>query len=224
MSNLLNGHNFSLHAKPKKLIVLLHGYGDNANNFLYLANAIDKEDWKAYYIALNAPEIIPNYPTGNQWFDLYPNGIYITEAGPNEFNMVRNSILCTVEKIRLTINFHLHNLELSLKDCILLGFSQGGMMTFEVGNYYAESLGGLAILSSQIIEQKIIKNESLKKTPIFISHGDQDNILDIDNFYQSINYLKKNNCNFESHELKGDTHTISTKAIHLLQQFIIKNI
>ena len=38
MSELLTGPSYSLHSKAKKLIVMLHGYGDTAENFIYIAN------------------------------------------------------------------------------------------------------------------------------------------------------------------------------------------
>ena len=224
MDDLLKGPSYSQHLKPKKLIVMLHGYGDNADNFIYLANLLDTANWKATYLALNAPEVIKNYPSGYQWFDLYPNGVYISDAGLEEIKIIKESVLNNVKKIERTIKFYLDKLKLRSRDCILLGFSQGGIMTFELGNYYNEILGGLAILSGRIMEKNQIKNENLKKTPIFISHGSRDDVLPIKNFYNSTDYLKKNNCNFQSHELKDDTHTISTKAIDLLQKFIKKNL
>ena len=190
--------------------------------YIIFANKLDQKKWEAQYISLNAPDIIPNFPSGNQWFDIYPNGIYISNAGPNEVAIIRQEVKKAVEKIQLTIKYHLNDLGLKLKDCLIMGFSQGGMMTFELGNSYQERLGALAILSGRIMEQNIINNESLKLTPIFISHGDQDDVLSVTNFYQSKNYLQNNNCLFEAHELKGDTHTISSKAINLLQEFIKK--
>ena len=222
MSDLLTGPSYSSHSKPKKLIVMLHGYGDTAENFLYIANQLDEEEWGAQYISLNAPETIPNYSMGNQWFDIYPNGIYISDAGPNELAIIRQGVKKAIEKIEFTIKYHLNHLGLALKDCLVMGFSQGGMMTFELGNSCQERLGALAILSGRIMEQTNINNVSLKQTPIFISHGDQDDVLPVTNFYQSKTYLQNNNCIFEAHELKDDTHTISPKAINLLQEFIKK--
>ena len=102
MSNLLTGPSYSLHLKAKKLIVMLHGYGDTAENFVYIASQIDKKEWGAHYISLNAPENIPNYPRGNQWFDIYPNGIYIAEAGPNELTIIRQAVKKVVVKINVT--------------------------------------------------------------------------------------------------------------------------
>ena len=55
MTEILNGPSFSRHDNPKKLIFMLHGYGDNAANFMNLAHPIDQEEWQAAYIALNAP-------------------------------------------------------------------------------------------------------------------------------------------------------------------------
>ena len=66
MSDLLTGPSYSVHSKVKKLIVMLHGYGDTAENFIYISNQLDQEEWGAQYISLNAPETIPNYPMGNQ--------------------------------------------------------------------------------------------------------------------------------------------------------------
>ena len=224
MTKILEGPTFSTHKKPKKLIIMLHGYGDNAENFINLAQPFDKEEWGAYYLAINAPTSIPNYPSGYQWFELYPNGTYISKAGPNEINIIRKEVKNSVLQIESTIKHYLKKLNLKLNDCIVMGFSQGGMMTFEFGNYMQDKIGALAILSGRIMDNNNITNKYLLNTPIFISHGDNDDVLPIINFERSIKYLKNNQCNFESHIIKGDTHTISEITINLLQNFIKKNL
>ena len=222
MTDILKEYTFSRNYNPSKLIVMFHGYGDNAENFINIANYLDKPEWNAQYIALNAPSHVPNYPTGYQWFDIYPNGKYISEASPKEILTIRQEVSVAIKKIEISINNNLKKFKLNNNKCILLGFSQGGMMAFEFGNYFQKALGGIAIFSGRIMNETKINNKYLKKTPIFISHGNQDDILNIDNFYKSINYLKKNNFNFESHEINGDTHTISAKSIDLFQKFIKK--
>ena len=222
MTDILKEYTFSRNYNPSKLIVMFHGYGDNAENFINIANYLDKPEWNAQYIALNAPSHVPNYPTGYQWFDIYPNGKYISEASPKEILTIRQEVSVAIKKIEISINNNLKKFKLNNNKCILLGFSQGGMMAFEFGNYFQKALGGIAIFSGRIMNETKINNKYLKKTPIFISHGNQDDILNIDNFYKSINYLKKNNFNFESHEINKDTHTISAKSIDLFQKFIKK--
>ena len=221
-NNILNGPSFLPHKNPKKLIFMLHGYGDTAENFINISTSLDLLDLNANYLALNAPTPTPNYPMGRQWFDLNPNGVYIADAGPKEIEIIHSEILLANEMIENTINVAINKYKLTYKDCFLLGFSQGGMMAFEFGNYFTESLGGLAILSGRIITENIITNQSLIKTPIFISHGDSDDVLPIKVYDQSCNYLQTNNLIYESHKIQGDTHTISIKVINLLQKFIKK--
>jgi len=223
-NTILSGKSFLPHENPRKLIFMLHGYGDSAENFINIVSPLDDLDFKANYFAFNAPTIIPHSNLGRQWFNLYPNGIYIADAGTAEIKIIKSEILIANQMLENAINEAIHKYKLTHKDCFLLGFSQGGMMTFEFGNYCLNSFGGLAILSGRIMREDIIQNQSLLKTPIFISHGDQDDVLPIKFYKQACIFLKKNKILHEKHELEGDTHTISPKAINLLQKFIKKNL
>ena len=224
MDNLLKGPSLSKHDNPSKLMVMLHGYGDNAANFMHLAQPIDQDDWGMHYLSLNAPSIIQGNMMGYQWFDLYPGGVYISQAGPKEYELVNHEIELSVLKLSETINFYLEQLKLKTTDCFLIGFSQGGIITFEYARRMATRLGGIAIISGRIIKKNEKSNISLQETPIFISHGSEDDVLPISNFNESIQYLRNNNYKFESHLLEGDTHTISPNTINLFQKFIKKNI
>jgi len=222
MSEILNGPSFSKHDNPKKLIFMLHGYGDNAANFMHLADPIDQEEWQAAYIALNAPGVIQGNFMGYQWFDLYPNGVYIADAGLKEFEKIKKEVNDSVRKIINTIDKYCDTLSIFYEDCVLMGFSQGGMMTFEVGNFLQKKLAGLGILSGRIMSHHPIQNKTLLNTPIFISHGVQDEVIPINNYHKSIAFLQKNKCNFDSHILEQDGHNISPKTITLFKKFIKK--
>ena len=224
LKKVLSGQSFLPHENPQKLIFMLHGYGDSAENFIHIAKLLDRLDFKVNYFALNAPLTIPNYSLGRQWFDLYPNGIYIADAGPKEIKIIQSEILIVNKILENTIGGLADKYQLSLKDCFLLGFSQGGMMAFEFGNFSTNALGGLAVLSGRIMKEDVVTNKSLLKTPIFISHGDCDNVLPIKVYDQACNFLKKNKIPHESYKLEGDAHTISLNAIKLLQKFINKNL
>ena len=224
MDNLLKGPSLSKHDNPSKLMVMLHGYGDNAANFMHLAQPIDEDNWGMHYVSLNAPSIIQGNMMGYQWFDLYPGGVYISDAGPKEYELVNQEIELSVLKLNETINFYLEQLKLKTTDCFVIGFSQGGIITFEYARRMVTRLGGIAIMSGRIIKKNEQPNIYLQDTPIFISHGSQDDVLPVSNFNESIEYLKNNNYKFESHLMEGDTHTISPNTINLFQKFIKKNI
>ncbi len=224
MDNLLKGPSISKHENPSKLMVMLHGYGDNAANFMHLAQLIDEDDWGMHYVSLNAPSIMKGNLMGYQWFDLYPGGVYISDAGPEEYKLVNKEIELSVLKLKETIKFYLEQLRLTPKDCFIMGFSQGGIITFEYARRMNTILGGIAIISGRIIKNNEKTNKFLQETPIFISHGSDDDVLPISNFNQSIEYLQNNNYEFVSHIVDGDTHTISPNTISLFQKFIKKNI
>ena len=222
MPDILHGPSFSQYDNPKKLIIMLHGYGDNADNFIHLARSIDQKEWKAAYIALNAPSTLEGNVIGYQWFDLYPNGIYIAEAGPKEIKQILKEVHDSIIKIINTIDRYCTQLKLTYEDCILMGFSQGGMMTFEVGNFLQKKLAGLGIISGRIMQDQELTNAHLLNTPIFISHGERDEVIPIHSYHQAVQFLQTNNCNYESHMLLKDAHNISTQTITLFQNFIKK--
>ena len=111
-----------------------------------------------------------------------------------------------------------------MKDCFVMGFSQGGIMAFELGRSLTKNLGGMGIISSRIIKKDKEPNNFFQQTPIFISHGGKDDVLPISNFNQSRDILKKDKYNYEDHLLEKDTHTISPDTIKLFQNFIKKHI
>lgn len=223
-SKILDGPSFSCHNNPKKLIFMLHGYGDNAENFIKITNPFDIKSWKINYYSLNASSLVNQLPNGRQWFELYPNGIHIADAGPNEINIIKQQILDSIKLIENTINKIRQYFNLNHEDCFLLGFSQGGMMAFEYANFVKKSLAGLVILSGRVLTEEKITNQAFLKTPIFISHGVNDKVLPIKFFNTACKNLSKNNMIFESHEIQNDAHTISYETLELLQKFIKKNL
>ena len=224
MVDILTGPSITKHQNPKKLMIMLHGYGDNATNFIQIANLIDKDDWWMKYVALNAPDTIQDYPMGYEWFQLYLNGNHISNAGAKEYDVVKKKISGNVEKIHNSISLLLENLNLNMSDCFVMGFSQGGMMAFELGQILQNQLAGLAIISSRIISKEHKPNNAFLKTPIFISHGGQDVVLPISNYNESVQVLKKYKYNFENYLIEKDEHTMSQETIALFQNFIKKNI
>ena len=113
MTDILKEYTFSRNYNPSKLIVMFHGYGDNAENFINIANYLDKPEWNAQYIALNAPSHVPNYPTGYQWFDIYPNGKYISEASPKEILTIRQEVSVAIKKIEISIKIGMRRFDVA---------------------------------------------------------------------------------------------------------------
>ena len=98
--NKLNGSSCLFNKKPKKLIFLLHGYGDHADNFIHLAEQLNDKIIEGNFFAPNAPSTVPQYPIGRQWFDIYPNGIPMIEAGPREKEILEQDCLASLNLLK----------------------------------------------------------------------------------------------------------------------------
>ena len=103
--NKLYGSSFLFNKKPKKLIFLLHGYGDSAENFIPLANYLNFSHLEANFFAPNATFPIPQYPLGRQWFNPYPNGTHYNEAGPEEKAIMKHECKESIKQLEKYITY-----------------------------------------------------------------------------------------------------------------------
>ena len=220
----LNGPSFEPTNNPDKLVFLLHGYGDNGENFIPLAKYLHDPKLNINFFAPNAPSTVPQYPLGRQWFDLYPNGINFNEAGPREKEMLKQDCFSSLDLINNYIKNLCSKYQLTFKDCFIIGFSQGAMMTFEFGRYIDNYFAGCVLLSGRIIPSENHETKFFIKTPIMIIHGDKDNVMEPKYFFEACKILQNQGFLFESHLIKGERHNISPVILKFTQDFIQKNI
>ncbi len=226
MENIINfdGGVLEAYDKPHKLVFLLHGYGDNGKNFIHIAQNLILNNINSNFYALNAPSYVEQFPSGRQWFDLYPNGISFEHAGPKEIEIIKKDCLKSLAFINKNITEICNRFKLKYEDCFILGFSQGAMIAYELGKYSNERFAGCILLSGRIISSSNEQKQNFSRTPILLLHGDEDIVLEPKYFYESVKILRKNAFSFESNLLKGEGHTISNNAIKIIQNFIKKNV
>lgn len=219
----LSGPCFEPAKNPKKLVFLLHGYGDNAENFMHLATHLYDPKLNLNFYAPNAPSPIPQYPTGRQWFDLYPNGINFNEAGPAEKEILKQDCLSSLNLIKDYINNLCTKYKLTYKDCFIIGFSQGAIMSFEFGKYINSIFAGCVLLSGRILPSEDHEIKYFIKTPVLIVHGDQDTVLEPKHFEEAIKILKKKGFLFDSYLMRNEGHSVPIKTLKLAKNFIKKH-
>ena len=123
---------------------------------------------EANFLAPNAPFNVSQYPKGRQWFNPYPNGIHYNEAGLKEKAIMQEECKASINKLKEYINDYCFLNDLTHRDCFLIGFSQGAMMSFELGKYINEVFAGCALLSGRILPSRNQQNSLFIKTPIII--------------------------------------------------------
>jgi phospholipase/carboxylesterase len=186
------------------VIILLHGYGSNEADLFSLKDNLPKN---LLVISVRAP--LPLARDAYQWY----RSDNITDI-KNSSKAIKSFITAVIKK------YHADSSQVYLS-----GFSQGAMMSYEVGLTSPELLKGIAPLSGKIFESlkpQVQSSAALKKLKIFIGHGDADNRVAYNLAVDAVAYLKKLQLSPEFHTYKGMQHSINEEELKDLAIFLNK--
>ena len=198
----------------KNAIILFHGYGGDGNDISMLSL-----NWKRYmpntvFICPNGHEPCDLNPSGYQWFDLSKDDpAYILEQSINAENVINKFI----EEIKLKYN-------LSNKQICLSGFSQGCMMSLNVGLTSKNSFSCIVGFSGKIIDQNNLKKRIKNKTETLLIHGDADQIVPSTNLLEAKDFLIRNNIKVDTLLIKNCDHHIPIEASSAALNYILKKL
>ena len=154
------------------LVIMLHGFGANMSDLAGLAPAIGEQGY--VYACPNAP--IPfDFGGGHTGYGWMPRQ---NAAAPEEVETARAQ-----SETLLTACFDeiFDRLNATPGRVVLLGFSQGGTMTYRCGLNRPETFAGLAALSAAVFDPAILEPQlpAARTQPLFIAHGTADRQIDI---------------------------------------------
>ena len=200
--------------KVTSAIILLHGYGGDGKDISMLSL-----NWKRYlpntiFICPNGHEQCPINPTGYQWFDL-------TKDDPNY--ILEESIKAEkkLNKFLLEIKNE-YNLE-NNKIC-LSGFSQGCMMSINLGLTSDQPFNCIVGFSGKIINQKDLEIRKKNSTSTLLIHGDADQVVSPSFLLEAKDFFMRNNIEIETHLIKNCDHHIPIQASSIALNYISKKI
>ncbi|MSU34117.1 MAG: serine esterase [Pedosphaera sp.] len=187
----------------RRLIVVLHGLGDSLRGWEWLPDEL-RLPW-LNTLLVNAPD---DYHGGFSWYDLYGDpGVGIRRS-------------------RALIHDLLDNTRASgfpSDQTVLLGFSQGCVMTLDAGLRYGESLAGLVGISGYVFDQEALVKElkpHARAVPILVTHGTRDPLLDIAPSREQIGFLQQAGLNVTWREYPKE-HTVDfSRELPDLRQFL----
>ena len=184
------------------LIILLHGYGSNMSDLAGLTPAISRTEY--IFVCPNAPIAIDlgMGQTGYAWANFYGDS-YAQEALDSE-----GKFLEFLEDVEACYRVRQDQL-------ILGGFSQGGMMTYQIGLSRPEKFAGLFALSAMVKEPDIIRPRLPERRDhaLFVAHGTHDMIAPIEAGRGSRDLLREWGYAPEYHEYDGMAHEIRQEVI-----------
>ncbi len=195
-------------------VILLHGYGGDGKDISILTL-----NWKRFlkntiFLCPDAHEVCGINPNGFQWFDLNTEDQkYIL----NESKKAENKLNQYIEEIKL--EYKLKNSQICIS-----GFSQGCMISINVGLTADESFNCIVGFSGKIIDKNDLSHRIKSKTNILMVHGDSDPIVPPSNLLDSNDFFIRHKINIETLMIKNCEHNIPVEASSAALNFIKKNL
>ena len=202
------------HEKIENAVILLHGYGGDGKDISMLTL-----NWKRFlkntiFLCPDAHELCKINPSGFQWFDLNTeNERHILI----ESKKAENKLKQFIEEIKL--EYKLKNSQICIS-----GFSQGCMMSINVGLTSNESFNCIVGFSGKIIDKDDLSSRIKTKTNILMVHGDSDPIVPPSSLLDVKDFLVRHKINIETLMIKNCDHHIPIEASSAALNFIKKNL
>ncbi len=191
-------------SNPEYLLIILHGWGANYQDFVPAAQMLDLPGFG--FLFPNAPFAHPQVPGGRAWYALETQEY----TGLTESRELLGNWLMSLEGAT----------GVPLNRTIMVGFSQGGAMTLDLGLI----LPFAAICSlSGYLHYHPQSQPDAKFPPVLIVHGKQDLVVPLQAARQARDELRAIGVSVQYQEFDMG-HEVPTPAINLLQQFVTTSI
>ena len=201
-------------AKIESAIILLHGYGGDGKDISALSLNWKRHLPNTVFICPNGPEKCPINPSGFQWFDLTKDDPkYILQESINSEKKLNQFIDEVRDEFSLEKN----------KIC-LSGFSQGCMMSINVGLTSNQEYNCIVGFSGKIIDQDDLKLRKKVSTNTLLIHGDSDQVVSPNYLLEAKDFFIRNNISIETHLIKDCDHHIPIEASSIALNYILKKI
>ncbi|HSI55121.1 MAG: alpha/beta hydrolase [Ramlibacter sp.] len=205
--------------KPESTIIILHGLGADGNDFVPIAQELDLSAvGPVRFVFPHAPVIPVTINNGYRmraWYDIL--GMELVrredEAGLRR-SLGQVEELIANEVARGTPSNRI----------VLAGFSQGCAMSLLTGLRHKERLGGILGMSGYLplaATTAAERSDANALTPVFMAHGLQDGVIDIQRARESRDALQALGYQVEWHEYPM-AHSVCMEEIADMNRWLVK--
>tara|TARA_B100000795_G_scaffold30652_1_gene20202 strand:- start:122 stop:751 length:630 start_codon:yes stop_codon:yes gene_type:complete len=197
----------------KYAVILLHGYGGDGKDISMLTL-----NWKRFlpntiFLCPNGHENCEINPTGYQWFDLTKDDLgYILEQSKKAEIKLKQFI----EEVKN--EYGLKNSQICLS-----GFSQGCMMSINLGLINSENYNCVVGFSGKVINSEDLIKRKTSSTKMLLIHGDKDTVVSPTFLLEAKDFLIRNNVIVETKMIKNCEHHIPVEASSIALSYIKNN-
>jgi len=199
--------------KINNAVILLHGYGGDGKDISMLTL-----NWKRFlpntvFLCPNGHEKCSINQSGFQWFDLSKDDPkYITEQSLKAEQIIKKYINEVKELYKL------NNSQICLS-----GFSQGCMMSINIGLTSDENFNCVVGFSGKIIDKDNLAKRISSTTKMLLLHGDKDAVVPSSNLLDAKDFLLRNKIEVETNMISDCDHHIPIKASSIALSYLKKN-
>ena len=199
--------------KINNAVILLHGYGGDGKDISMLTL-----NWKRFlpntvFLCPNGHEKCSINQSGFQWFDLSKDDPkYIIEQSLKAEQIIKKYINEVKELYKL------NNSQICLS-----GFSQGCMMSINIGLTSDENFNCVVGFSGKIIDKDNLAKRISSTTKMLLLHGDKDVVVPSSNLLDAKDFLLRNKIEVETNMISDCDHHIPIKASSIALSYLKKN-
>ena len=198
----------------KNAIILLHGYGGDGKDISMLSLNWKRHLPNTVFICPNGHESCPINPSGYQWFDL-------TKDDPS---YILEESLKAEKKLNKFINEVKNKFNLENSKICLSGFSQGCMMSINLGITSDKEYNCIIGFSGKIINIKDLETRKKSSTNTLLIHGDIDQVVPANYMLEAKDFFIRNDINIETHLIKNCDHHIPMESSSIALNYIQRRI
>jgi phospholipase/carboxylesterase len=204
--------------KPSKInsktpvLVILHGYGSKESDSRGMAKILQD---KFIVFSLRAPQTTS--VGGFCWFNMEFLPWKNFKNNYPEAEKSKKMILSFISNACKAYN-------VDSTQVYLMGFSQGGMMAYEVAVSAPEKLAGVLALNTRMMEETVIKQNvdwaQVQKLKFFIVGGYSDPVISFLDSYKAHDFLKTKGVQDVSAKFYDIQHTITGEEIKEIKNWL----
>ena len=186
--------------------MLLHGRGASGDDLIGLADVFAGSFPNCAFHSPNAPLAIDGF--GYMWWPMDPPG------GRGE----------AVREVEATVNEYLDGLleeyGLEPSQCVLIGFSQGTVLSLHVAPRRTAPLAGVVGFSGAMVTGDTLEAELASRPPFLLVHGTDDEMLAASESEVAARKLDEAGVPVSLHLLQGLGHGIDQRGLDLATDFM----
>ena len=196
----------------KKVVIFLHGYGADGADLFSLSDPLSEQLPDCFFASPDAPRKCGASPFGFEWFP-------IPDIDGSTIPDMMQALASSEKLIIKLIDGYKKRFGLDYSDFVLLGFSQGCMISLNIGLRQLNNLGGVVGISGRLLmPESLEESDKDSYPPVVLIHGDADDVVPIDDsreIFALANEPKK------IIEIPGANHVFSEAGLEPMREAVI---